>query len=261
MMDKQKENEMFIRDKLGKIKKGECPNFYITGKSLPAMENLAFQLAEKIIEEKLLPFKGLVTHFTIRLPYCEDLESADEFLDHFANSYSIARDCYDTFCGVILMEIADEWIYKGRNAALSKILDRMQKCNQVCFIFVVPFKEMKGKEDLLYHELIRCGIWLKIQSQTMSIEESILLFEKKAEENGLQVSKTAKAVLKKALMTREEAEIENVILIEKLIQQIMFDRRMFEDERKCIFAQKMVDILGTEKNTQKNTIGFKMENR
>lgn len=256
-----KEDEIMILDRVHRIKKGECPNFYISGTSIPAMENLAFRLAETIIEEELMSFKGLVTHFTIKLPYCEDMKAANDFLEHFKNSYSIAKDCYDSFCGIILIEVSEDWVYKGRNKALTKILDMFQACKQICFVFIVPIKEKKGKEDRFYPELLRCGIWMKIHSQTVGVEQCVLLFEKTAKENGLMVSEEAKEVLKSKLALREETEIENVVVVEKLIKQIAFERSTENDCKKCVSGQEITNILGKERSTQKNTIGFTADNR
>lgn len=255
-MGKYKEDEKIILDKIRKMKKGECPNFYITGNSIPTMENLAYKLAETIIEENLMLFKGLVTHFTIKLPYCEDMKSGYDFLKHFKNSYSIAKDCYDSFCGIILIEVSEKWVRKGGNEELEKILDVFQAYEQVCFIFMVPLKENRGREDRFYSELLRCGIWMKIQSQTVSIEQCVSLFEKTAKENGLRVSDDAREILKKRLSLREETKMENVEVVENLIKQIVFDRSLGKNCKKCIGTKEIINILGTEKNMQKNVIGF-----
>lgn len=260
-MGAYKEEEKIILDKVRRIKKGACPNFYITGTSVPAMEKLALKLAETIKEEKLLSFKGLVTHFTIKLPYCEDMKVANDFLEHFKNSYSIAKDCYDSFCGIILIEVSEDWVYKGCNKALAKILDTFQICKEICFVFIAPLKEKKGKEDRFYSELLRCGIWMKIHSQTPDVERCVLLFKKTAKENGLMVSDEAGEVLKNRLRLRDETEIENAVVVEKLIKQIVFERSIENNCKKRVSGQEIINILGKEKSTQKNTIGFTTDNR
>ena len=83
--------------------------------------------------------------------------------------------------------------------------------------------------------------------------------EKTAKENGLMVSEEAKEVLKSKLLLREE--IENVVVVEKLIKQIIFERSIENDCKKCVSGQEITNILGKERSTQKNAIGFTADNR
>ena len=98
---------------------GKCPNFYVTGTSIPAMEKLGMSIVKIIEEKKLISFKGLVKHFTIKMPYFQDDELASNFFEHLKKSYSIARDCYDRYSGLILVELSKEWTRRGYQSSLN----------------------------------------------------------------------------------------------------------------------------------------------
>lgn len=248
-----------IINKVRRIK-GECPNFYVMGTSISAMENLGMRLAETIEDENLISFKGLVKHFTIKMPYFDDGKTANSFLAHLQNSYSIARDCYDSYSGIILVEMSKEWIEKGYNSAFNIFLNCVLDYKQVCFIVLVP--EVKGieKENIFYSEFTRCGIWMKVQSKTPSIEQCVDLFQKLAKEYGFDVLDNAKKVLVEKLKQREEIEAENIVVVQQLMKQILFNRSVKQDNSKVIDENDIVYIAGTEKKSQRIKMGFTIDN-
>lgn len=107
-MSKYRKNEEAIIRRVKQLK-GPRPDFYIIGHSTSAMERLGLKIAEVIDRKEMLPFKGLVRTFTIKMPYYEDWQGAGAFIQHLCDSYSIARDCYDTYIGTIVVELAEEW--------------------------------------------------------------------------------------------------------------------------------------------------------
>lgn len=257
-IERSEDHEIF--DKVRRIK-GECPNFYITGISIPAMQNLGMKLAETIEEENLIPFKGMVKHFTIKMPYFEDAKSGYDFLSHLKKSYSIARDCYDSYSGIILIEMSKEWIRKGYNSSFNLFLDYLQDCQQACFIILVPETKESEAENIFYAEFARCGIWMKVRSKTLSIEQCVELFQNLAEEYGFQVSDDAKKILADKLKLRKEYAAENMIVVQQLIKQIVFNRSIEQGCNEKISEQDIVFISGTENKKQGTKIGFTVNNR
>jgi len=239
--------------------KGKCPNFYVMGTSTSAMENLGVRLAETIEENNLIPFKGLVKHFTIKMPYFDDVKSANDFMSHLQNSYSIARDCYDSYSGIILVELSKEWIKKGYNSTFNYFLDFVLNYEQVCFIILALGVKGIEEEKVLYSEFTRCGVWMKIQSKTPSIDQCVDLFQKFAKEYGFDVLENAKKVLAEKLKIREEIETENIVIVQQLLKQIIFNRSVEQDNNKVIDENDIVFIAGTEKKTQIKKMGFIIE--
>lgn len=249
-----------IINKVRRIK-GPCPNFYVRGTSISAMENLGMRLVDTIEEEELISFKGLVKYFTIKMPYFDDVKTANSFLAHLRNSYSIARDCYDSYSGIILIEMSKEWIKNGYNSAFDLFLNCMLDYKQVCFIVLVP--EIKGLEgeNVFFSEFTRCGIWMKIQSKTPSIEQCVDLFQKLAKEYGYEVLENAKKILAEKLKMREEIETENIVIVQQLMKQILFNRKLEQDNNKIICENDIAFIAGTGNEFQSIKMGFTIDNR
>lgn len=238
---------------------GKCPHFYVTGTSIPAMEKLGMSIVKTIEKEKLLLFKGLVKHFTIKMPYFQDMRSACEFLEHLKRSYSIARDCYDFYGGIILIEMSKDWAYKGYNSSLSMFFDYVQECEQACFVMIVPESSNEEDNKNFYAEFVRCGIWMKVRSKTPSVEQCVDAFQKEAEGYGFQIAESAKELLKEKLESRKEHEVENMTVVQQLIKQIVFNRKIEMDFNWLINENDFEFISGTGKKKQTGKIGFTVE--
>lgn len=115
-------------------------HYYFTGKSILLLEAYGVRLIEK---ETKMVFKGIVKHFSIVVPYFDDLKGADKFLCELRESVSIARNCYDEYSGIILMEFDIEWSIHGVNESLIKVLEYIGAFNQIRFIVLLPDTEKK----------------------------------------------------------------------------------------------------------------------
>lgn len=164
-MSKYRKNEEAIIRRVKQLK-GPCPDFYIIGHSTSAMERLGLKIAEVIDRQEMLPFKGLVRTFTIKMPYYEDWQGAGAFIQHLCDSYSIARDCYDTYIGTIVVELAEEWGRSGYNSSLRVFLEYIAEHSDICFILLVPAGQNQEKDDALFAEFVRYGVWMRVYSQT-----------------------------------------------------------------------------------------------
>lgn len=244
-----------ILEKVRRIQE-KYPNFYITGNSVPALEKLSLEIVRVIKEEKRLSFKGVVPYFTIKMPYFSDQDTARNFLARIKESYSIARDCYDSYEGIIIVEMAEEWSKKGSCSLLHMFLSYVQSYETTCFIVLVPGKEKK--ETDFYSEFIQYGIWMKIKSQTPSVKKCVEAFETTAILKGFKVSKEASMLLQKNLEERTETDTENYVIVQQLIKQIIFNRNMEDSENRMI-EEKDIMISNTGNRTSRKKIGFVVE--
>lgn len=233
--------------------KGSLPNFYIEGNSLSALEKLGMQLTELIEQENLMSFRGIVKHFTINMPYFTDSSEIHPFLEHIRNSYSIAKDCYESFQGIILIELEETWQKHGYQSDFHNILRFIQEYTDVCFIFLVP----EAKEDhRFYSDLIACGICMRIQLETPSAEQCVALFEQNAKDCGLQVSSDARKMLLDRLTEKDALATENIVVIERLWEQVLFERSMTPDAGKEIGTKELAFLSCSRKKTDTVKMGF-----
>ena len=56
-------------------------HFYLTGKSVVALETYGINLVEQIEKISKMNFKGIVKHFSILMPYFDDAKGADKFIN------------------------------------------------------------------------------------------------------------------------------------------------------------------------------------
>ena len=137
MINLQKQDDDIVKG-LKYVKKDGCPNVFISGKSLSAMEKLGMRMVEKLEEQQVLRFKGICKHFTILMPYYNNHQEAISFMKHLLNSISIARDCYDSYCGFVLIEAAEEWGEEGSNEFLKLFYEYVRSETQIKFFLLFP---------------------------------------------------------------------------------------------------------------------------
>ena len=257
-MSKYRKNEEAIIRRVEQLK-GPRPDFYIIGHSTSAMERLGLKIAEVIDRQEMLPFKGLVRTFTIKMPYYEDWQGAGAFIQHLCDSYSIARDCYDTYIGTIVVELAEEWGRSGYNSSLRVFLEYIAEHSDICFILLVPAGQNQEKDDALFAEFVRYGVWMRAYSQTPSVEQCVKHFVTMAEKESWRVQAEAEQLLAEKLKERSESETENIIVVEQLFRQIYFEQCMQNGRSKVIRARDIGLMPGIQKREAARTIGFAAE--
>lgn len=207
----------------------------------------------------MLPFKGLVRTFTIKMPYYEDWQGAGAFIQHLCDSYSIARDCYDTYIGTIVVELAEEWGRSGYNSSLRVFLEYIAEHSDICFILLVSAGQNQEKDDALFAEFVRYGVWMRVYSQTPSVEQCVKHFVTMAEKESWRVQAEAEQLLAEKLKERSESETENIIVVEQLFRQIYFEQCMQNGRSKVIRARDIGLMPGIQKREAARTIGFAVE--
>ena len=261
MLEKNKDFKVYF-DQTEKYTKGTCPNLFLSGRSISALERAGLDLAEKIEEKNMIPFKGTVKKFSVLMPYFEDEKDAVNFISHLKNSVSIARDCYDQYRGIVLMELSEKWSEKKINPfALEVILDYIKINPQICFIMLFPITEKGKKVEEFYCELSTCSIWMKVPVETSPIQECVALFCAVAEAHGYYVTEKAEEVLAEKLKQRDEFHLENMEIVKQLISQILFEHALYEEDRKIIDENEVMCIAGSTGKEEKKIrkIGFMVE--
>ena len=133
-MDNIRHSDSEILEQIRRIKPGICPDFYLRGHSTYALEALGLEITKEIETRKLIMFKGIVQHFSIYLPYFDSENGASKFMDHLRESVSVARDCYDSYQGIVLLECSEEWNAYGFNPKLNVVLNYIKAQTGICFI-------------------------------------------------------------------------------------------------------------------------------
>ena len=190
------------------------------------------------------------------MPYFKDSNGAEKFMLHLKNSISIARDCYDCFCGIILIELSKEWGEHGFNPSLNRVLEYIRKNSNICFILLFPLSEKCRKEEEFYYELSKCSIWMKIFVKNPLPHECISLFRSLAREQGYNITDEAKDILFKKLKQRDETDIDNLEIVQQLFQQIVFEYNMGMKKDKIICDKDVMYIAGVTKEKEDHKIGF-----
>lgn len=261
MSEKNKDFKVYF-EQIEKFPKGMCPNLFLSGKSISTLERAGLNLAEKIEEKNMIAFKGMVKKFSVLMPYFEDEKDVVNFISHLKNSVSIARDCYEQYCGIVLVELSEKWSEKKINPfVLEAFLDYIKVNPQICFIMLLPVTENGTKAEEFYCELSTCSIWMKVPVETSPIQECISLFRAVAESHGYSVTEKAEEVLIEKLKQRDELYIENVEIVKQLVSQILFEHALYEEDRKIIDENEIMYIAGSTGKKEKKIrkIGFTVE--
>lgn len=238
----------------------QVPNYYITGKSIPAMEKAALKLADEIEDKELISFKGIVKHFTIKMPYHERKEDSENFLKRLKESVSIARDCYGSYSGIILIECSEVCAEQKEGRVMDLLLDYIRDNEQICFILLVPVTDKNKNSDQLFCRLLQFGAWFRIHSQTPTVQQCLSYFQSAACEQGYEVSEDACLALSKHLESRNEMRTENIEVVRRLIRQVAFERQVTGNADRVIHEQDVVCARGSEEKKTHKRIGFVTEN-
>lgn len=246
-------NRFHIMDR---IQPGMCPNFYLTGRSMGLLEDTAIEMAKIIQTKKLLPFRGLVPYFSILMPYYDSISKAEDFMHRLMDSYSIARDCYDLYKGIIIIECSEKWSEYGYNSSLELLNSFIGRHDEICFLILVPEKNESKYRDSLYGEFTQKRLWLRYECKTLNIEDCISLFCREAENAGYSVDDDAKCKLENLLKTRSEFLVDNRTAVIQLLRQIQLNKTLQPGTNKQISETDFDIISGLSDKSNRSGIGF-----
>ena len=241
---------------IDRIQSGKCPNFYLTGNSVGMLEDTAMEMTKIIERQKLINFRGLRPCFSILMPYYDSMNNAEQFMNRLMDSYSIARDCYERYKGIIVIECSEEWSEFGYNSTLEILTSFIGSHEEVCFFILMPEKKESKHRDILFGELTKHQLWIRYRCETLSIEDCLTMFCHEAKSTGLSVSDGAVHKLKKLLLQRSEFLIDNKSTILQLLKQIQLNKILQPKESNQINESDFGVISGLSDKSNGSGIGF-----
>ena len=251
-----KEQEETIFKELKRIKRDSCPNIFISGKSVSAMETLTLKMVEVLKNQQQMDFKGIYEYFTIHMPYYESKEEAISFVNRLLENISIAKDGYSSYCGFILVEISETWGTKGYNTTLDYFLNLIRNHQkEIRFIILCPDKKESTEIEHLFAQFVRSGPCIHIHLKTPTIQQYVSIFTGMAREKGYGVSKEVEKSLYQSLLDREDIYMDDEELLSSLLNQVIFDKTFKRDTSHYISLQDIQTYLSIS-NRKTKTIGF-----
>lgn len=255
MLNLKKQDDDIVKS-LKYLKGSECPNFFICGKSVSAMEKLSMRMVERLEEQVALKFKGMCKHFTIIMPYFDSEKGMFGFLNHLLDSISIARDCYDMFCGFVLIEMSDDWGIKGKNDYLEVLFEHISDLESIRFIVLCPEGDKSKQVDGLFAEFVGFMPCVRVHSATPTVHQCLSRFDDQAKQKGLMVSDEAKQYLRQKLKERDEKKVENIDALNTLLKQICFEKRFNQNQDKAIEVEDIQMFFFDKEKKNRVPIGF-----
>lgn len=153
-----------------------CPNFFVTGDSCSAREKTGFEIVGRICERGVREFKGVEKYFTVRMPFCNGAKEINNFLSHLQNSVSIARDCYDVFKGIVIVELDSDWANNDCEKNMQLFFDYIKTNESICFILLFPGTIKQNQCRNFYNSVCDFGYWVSIEAASPTVEYCINLF-------------------------------------------------------------------------------------
>ncbi len=251
-----------LQDVLRKIDGHSCPDFFLTGTSYSSLERAALELADGIEQRKLISFMGTKQKFSIIMPYFSDQQSAKSFVRRLGESVSIARDCYYQFRGIVIIECDREWSKKGSNSSMQIVFDYLKRHDEICFI-VLAVDDGGSKEHIntIYNGLCSVDFWLPVNIESYTPEECVDCIEATAKRSGLNIPESVKESLVQIFRNRDETDVSNQEIAEKLIRQILLRREVNPNYSPEIDISEISYLGGASKPHSSGRIGFVANNR
>lgn len=239
------------------IKAGCCPNVFISGRSIPILERLGLQTVKELEKHGAIDFRGICTYFTIMMPYYNSKVDANSFINHLLNSISIARDCYDRYQGLVLLEFDTKWSREGKNSYLDVFWDFVRKSNNLRFVLLFPIDNEKADTDSFFEELFRCGPCLRIKNELATVHQNVSYFNGIATEKGYMVSEEARQYLYQRVKERDELTMDSTNVMTRLLDQIIFIKELERSKDRKIEVTDICKYLPERKTVSvKHPIGF-----
>ena len=229
-------------NKIEKLEPDNLPNFYFTGPSVGLLEETASELVKILERKKMISFKGLFSFFSIIMPYYDSFDKAEQFMNRLLDSYSIARDCYDQYKGIIIIECSGEWCEYGYNQSLEQLITFIGKHKEICFFVLMPEKKSVNYKDSIYGELTKNQLWIRYECKTMNIPDCVSLFCNEMEASGYSVTKEAKNKLVALLKDRSEFLTDNKSTVLLLAKQLCLNK-LFQSAKNTIICESDLDII------------------
>ena len=247
--------EKEILEKATELETGTSKHHYFfTGSSIALLERLGMELIHFLETEKRAFFKGIVPHFSVQMPFFRDASGAMKFISELKESVSIARDCYDEFAGLVLIECGEDWSRYGANKSLVRVMEYLSTLENVRFVVLMSGQKKYWND--IYKMLSVTGVWARMELKEPDIAQSVAVCCQIADEAGYLISEEVKTALGMKLKQRQSELLDNESTVKQWMAQIIMDRKMKGCQEKEILLKDLT-LLAVFTEEKKNTaIGF-----
>lgn len=231
------------------------PSFFAYGESLFPLEKLACDITKTIEQCHQMHFRGIVKHFSIRMPYFRERNDADRFLEKIEESMSIARDCYSSFKGIIIIELSKEWITNGMNSYFSFLTNYICTHSDNCFVLIIETDKDDIGVNLIRQALLGSTLWLELQVVEHELDHCVNLFRSMAKDLGLEISEDAESIIPEMLKQTETS----IMTLEQVVCQTLLQIELEKRVSNAEMVVRLDDLLLLPKTIQekpKIRIGF-----
>lgn len=235
---------------------GQTPCFFINGSSeLGLLENYALELVREL-ESNLGFFKGIVKYFAVKMPHINSSEEQNSFTEKVLESVSIARDCYNEFRGIIVIELDQLWSDSGANEHFSCVNRVFNSFPKNCYIVVAAGKENINKLKSLKSQLSESCILIDAAIPEFDLQFFSNLFVCAALDMGYSVTDAAKNQMKHYLSEMRWVTKDVKRLVMQTLFQIDIAKKLSDDNR-VIDELDVINLPGRSgRLPEKTKIGF-----
>ena len=242
------------KDGLEILNDSSLPCFFASGASNRILEPFALELANAIEKRPGMRLKGSVKHFSIRMPYCTELEAMNCFLGRLLESVCIAKDCYEAFRGLVLIELDPDWCENGPNRCFDSLTEFIQNHSGICFVLIAEGEGVK--QDALYSAVESSAVWLRVEPARTDIEYCCYLFRCRALEKGYKVTDEALSKLRRNLTEKEKEGCDVKKTVFRTLEQIDMLKKLMNDVGGTIDASDLAQGVRPEGEPRRAAIGF-----
>ena len=229
-------------------------HYFFTGSSIALLEHLGMELMQFLEREKKTVFKGIVPHFSVQMPFFRDASGAMKFISELKESVSIARDCYDEFAGLILIECDEDWSKNGANKSMVRVMEYLSTLESVRFIVLLSGQKKYWND--IYKVFSVAGVWANMELKEPDISQSVAICCQMADEAGYLISEEVKTALGMKLKQRKSELLDSESTVKQWMAQIIMDRKMKGCQEKEILLKDLTLLSGFAEEKKSTAIGF-----
>ena len=115
---------------------------------------------------------------------------------------------------------------------------------------------MNYELDRVFAEFASCGASIRVKSELPTVNQCISEFKQKSNINGYKVTEDVEKYLYERLTDREEQNVSNAEIVDRLIEQVIFEKEFKDKNNKTIDVIDVQQYLPEIKKNNKIMIGF-----
>lgn len=229
-------------------------HYFFAGTSMPSLEHFGEELICSLEMGQKLSFKGRVRHFSVEMPFFSDAAGALKFIDVLKENVSIARDCYDVFAGLILIECNEAWAKYGANSSMIRVMEYLGTLKHVRLIILLSGQKKYWKD--LYRAFSAAGVIAYMEQREMDIEQCVTDCCQMIARAGYLITEPVKQGLYETLQSRQGQITVSASAVRQWIEQVVLNHQIAGYEKKEILREDVALISGMEPGNKNTEIGF-----